>query len=80
MSMKVKMLTALSGLEYNYRAGDIVETSEGARWCEHGIAIPVKEERKLETATKPLATETASAKPKAPTAAKVIKTLKDSEV
>lgn len=72
------MLTALAGPEYTYHAGDIVETNEGARWCEHGIAVPVKEERKLETATKPLAKETASTK--APTAAKVIKTLKDSEV
>lgn len=52
--MKVRMLTALVGPETNHQPGDIVETSEGARWIVHGIAEAVADEAVIETAAKPL--------------------------
>lgn len=48
--MKVIMKQPLSGPAFNYAKGDIVETDEGARWIEHGIAIEFIEPV-IETAT-----------------------------
>lgn len=62
--MKVKMLTALVGPEINHQAGDIVETAEATRWIEAGIAEPVRDEPKIETAAKPLAKEKAATRTK----------------
>ncbi|MYL98412.1 hypothetical protein GR702_11620 [Novosphingobium sp. FGD1] len=35
------MKTALVGPNVNHKTGEIVETEEGARWIEFGIAEPV---------------------------------------
>jgi len=51
--MKIKFKTGISGASYNYGPGDVVdfEEEQAIRFCEAGIARPVKE-KDVETAAK----------------------------
>lgn len=63
--MKVRMKTGLVGPTVNHKAGDIVDTDEGARWIEFGIAEAVsasvtRAAEAIETAALPPAKEVAT--------------------
>lgn len=63
--MKVLMLSALVGPSINHQPGDIVETDEGARWIEFGIAEAVDAPvvaatSAIETAEAPITKEVAA--------------------
>lgn len=63
--MKVRMKTGLVGPSVNHKPGDIVDTDEGARWIEFGLAEAVdapevKSVEAVETATRAAVKETAT--------------------
>jgi len=51
--MKIKFKTGISGVNYNYGPGDVAtfEEEQAIKFCEAGIARPVKE-KDIETAAK----------------------------
>lgn len=53
--MKVRALQGVAGKDFVLRPGDEYEgeAAEMARWCERGIAVPVKATRKKATKPKP---------------------------
>ena len=53
--MKLKLLTSMAGIDYSHNAGDIIEINDNEaakRYIENGVAEPVAEASKKETATK----------------------------
>lgn len=53
--MKLKLLQSMAGINFSHNAGDIIEVGDPdavARYIERGIAEPVADAPKIETATK----------------------------
>lgn len=53
--MKMKLLQSMAGIDYSHNAGDIIEVSDpeaAKRYIEGGIAEPMAEAPKKQTATK----------------------------
>jgi hypothetical protein len=53
--MKLRLLQSMAGIAFSHNAGDIIEVNDPAaaqRYIERGVAEPVEEVSKKETATK----------------------------
>ena len=63
--MQIKFIDSIAGIDFSYRMGQIVECDpkQAAYWLSIGVAMAVKEETPLETATQPK-TEIETSEPK----------------
>ena len=66
--MKLKLLQSMAGINFSHNAGDIIEVGDAEaakRYIERGIAEPVAEAPKKETATKKTPAKRKAVKPDA---------------